>query len=116
MNHGDHSPQQSPSPEQQRDALQKGLGRAMLWAMARRLDDGPLLEACLRDLRFDVEVEGPGGFWRWRMIRAVVAADRFGVPILHALYELSAERSAAHLCDPARRYAETGDETFRLRL
>ena len=50
------------------------------------------------------------------MIRAVDAADRFRVPILHALYDLSDERSASQLCELARRYAEAGDDTFRTRL
>jgi hypothetical protein len=116
MNPGDYSPPHLPSPEQQRDALQKGLGRAMQWAMSRQLDDAPLLEACVRDLLFDVQVEDSRGDWLWRMIRAMDAADRFRVPILHALYELSDEPSAGQLCELARCYAEAGDETFRLRL
>ena len=86
MNLHDHSPPTSPSPDKQRDALRKGLGRAVQWAMTRRLEDGPLLEACLRDRRFDTQVEQSRGDWLWEMIRAVDAADRFRVPILHALY------------------------------
>jgi hypothetical protein len=50
------------------------------------------------------------------MIREVGAVDRFRVPILHALYELSEERSANQLCELARSYAEAGDQTFRMRL
>jgi hypothetical protein len=38
------------------------------------------------------------------------------VPILHALYELSDERSADQLCELACCYAAMGDEAFRLRL
>ncbi len=113
---GDYSPPPSPSPDQQRDALRKGLGRAMQWAMTRRLDEGPLLEACLQDLRFDTQLEDSRGDWLWRMIRAVGAADRFRVPILHALYELSDERSANQLCELARHYADGGDGAFRARL
>ena len=116
MRFADFSPPSSPSLDQQRDALRNGLGRAMQWAMARRLDDDPLLAACLRDRRFDVQVEDSRGEWLWQMIRAVDAADRFRVPILHALYELSDDRSANQLCELARCYAETGDETFRQRL
>jgi hypothetical protein len=117
MNYGDYSPPPpSPSRDHQRDALQKGLGRAMQWAMTRRLDDEPLMEACLRDLRFDVQVEGSRGAWLWRVIRATDASDRFRVPILHALYELPDERSAHQLCELTRCYAEAGDETFRMRL
>jgi hypothetical protein len=50
------------------------------------------------------------------MIRAVGSVDRFRVPILHALYKLSDERSANQLCELALRYAEMGAETFRSRL
>jgi hypothetical protein len=50
------------------------------------------------------------------MVRAVGAADRFRVPILHALYDLADDGSANQLCELARHYAATGDETFRTRL
>ncbi|MHB1556137.1 MAG: hypothetical protein ACYC61_01525 [Isosphaeraceae bacterium] len=112
----EYSPPPSPSPAHQRDALRKGLGRAMQWAMTRRLDEGPLLEACLQDLRFDTQLDDSRGDWLWQMIRAVGAADRFRVPILHALYELSDERSANQLCELARHYAAGGDDAFRARL
>ncbi len=112
----DYAPPASPSLEQQRDALRKGLGRAVQWAMAGRLDDRPLLEACLQDQRYDHQVEGMRGDWLWQMVQATGAADRFRVPILHALYELSDERSADQLCELARHYAVMGDEAFRLRL
>ena len=61
MKISDYSLPSSPSLDQQRDALQKGLGRAMLWAMQGRLNDEPLLAACLRDQRFDMQVETYGG-------------------------------------------------------
>src|SRR5262245_63187426 len=88
----------------------------MLWALRGRLDDEPLLEACLRDQRFDGQVEGPRGGWLWQMIEAVGAREQFRVPILHALYDLADDRSAKQLCQLARRYAEAGDETFRTLL
>jgi hypothetical protein len=116
MELGDYSPPAWPSPEQQRDALQKGLGRVMQWAMKGRLGDAPLLEACLLDKRFDIQVEDSRGDWLWRIVRTIDATDRFRVPILHALYELSDDRSAEQLCELARRYAEAGDEPFRARL
>jgi hypothetical protein len=50
------------------------------------------------------------------MVRAVGAVERFRVPVLHALYDLSDDRSASQLCELARRYAEAGDETFHTRL
>ena len=112
----DFSPPSSPSLELQRDALRKGLGRAMQWATTRQLDDDPLLEACLIDKRYDRQIEDSRGDRLWRMIQAVGAADRFRVPILHALYALSDEESANQLCELARCYSEAGDETFRMRL
>jgi hypothetical protein len=116
MKFGDYSPPSSPSTEQQRDALQKGLGRAWQWALNGRLDDEPLLEACLRDQRFDAQCEDSRGDWLWRIVGAVGATQRFRVPILHALHEVSDERSANQLCELARCYAETGDGIFRDRL
>src|SRR5262249_36887195 len=116
MKIGDYAPPALPSLAQQRDALRKGLGRALRWAASGRLDDGPLLEACLHDQRFDGQVDDSRGGWLWQMIRAVGAPERFRVPILHALYDLSDDRSAGQFCELARRYAEMGDDTFRTRL
>ena len=112
----DYAPPSSPSLEQQRDALQKGLGRAVQWATTGRLKDEPLLEACLQDRRHDSQIDAPRGDWLWELVRAVGAADRFRVPILHALYELADERSADQLCELARCYGAMGDEPFRSRL
>ena len=50
------------------------------------------------------------------MIQSANATNRFRVPILHALYELSDGRSVRQLCELAWRYAESGDEAFRSRL
>jgi hypothetical protein len=88
----------------------------MQWAMNGRLGDAPLLEACLLDQRFDIQVEDSRGDWLWRIVRTVGSTDRFRVPILHALYELSDDRSAEQVCELARRNAEAGDEPFRARL
>ncbi len=61
MKFSDLSPPTSLSPDQQRDALQKGLGRALQWALCGRLHDGPLLKACLRYWCFDTQLEGARG-------------------------------------------------------
>jgi hypothetical protein len=116
MHFADFSPPATPSLDQQRDALKKGLGRAMQWAMRSVLDDEPLLAACLQDGRHDTQIEDTRGDWLWKMVQAVHAVARFRVPILHALYELSDDRSANQLCELARCFAESGDETFRNRL
>ena len=116
MRFTDLSPPSSPTFDQQHDALRKGLGRAMQWAESGRLGEGPLLEACLEDLRFDTQIDESRAEWLWRLIQAVRCADRIRVPILHALHELSDERSADQLCELARCYAQAGDEAFRTRL
>ena len=116
MRFTDFSPPQSPTLDQQRDALKKGLGRAMQWAQSGRLDGDALLEACLRDFRYDTQIDDSRGDWLWRLIQTTGNADRLRVPILHALYQLSDERSAEQICELARYYAEEGDETFRTRL
>jgi hypothetical protein len=112
----DYSPPHSPSLDQQRSALQKGLGRAMQWAMYGCLDDEPLLDACLRDQRFDQQVDSPRGDWLWQVIQARKATDRFRVPILHALCELADEPSAHQLCQLARHYAGIENGAFRTRM
>ena len=116
MKFADGSPPSFPTPGRQLDALRNGLGRAVQWAKAGRLDDGPLLAACLGDLRFDQQVEESRSGWIWSLVEASGAVDRFRVPILHALYDLSDHRHAHQLCDFARKYAEAGDEAFRSRL
>jgi hypothetical protein len=116
MQFGEYSPQLLPSLDEQKDALQKGMGRAWQWAQSGRLADQPLLEACLRDHRFDTQCEGPRGDWLWNILQTVDGVQRFRVPILHALYELADERSAHQLCELARCYAALGDESFRDRL
>jgi hypothetical protein len=88
----------------------------MQWAQRGCLDDKPLLEACLRDQRHDMQLEESRGEWLWEMIQKVEAAERFRVPILHALYDLGEPRSANQLCELAGHYAGSGDETFRTRL
>jgi hypothetical protein len=116
MKFADFSPSSSPSLDQQRDALRKGQGRAMQWAMAGKLEDGPLLEACLLDCRYDTQLEVPRAEWLRGLIREVDSVDRFRVPILSALHELSDARSADQLVGLALYYAESGDDAFRMRL
>ncbi len=112
----DFSPPSSPSIAQQQDALQKGLGRAHQWAIDGKLEDGPLLEACLQDLRYDSQIDGPRAHWLWTMVRASGAADRFRAPILQAFNGMPDERDLHQLCAIAAHYALTGDESFRRRL
>jgi hypothetical protein len=111
----DYSPATSPSLDQQRDALQKGLGRAMQWAIAGKLDEGVLLAACLHDKRYDRGFNEVRGHWLWPIMQAVHAEDRFRPAILEALNNL-AEDDALQLCELGFHYAEKGDQEFRSRL
>jgi hypothetical protein len=103
-----------PSSADQEDALQKGLGRAVIWARAGLLEISPLLGACLRDLRYDAQVESVRGAWLWELIVACNAVDRLRGPVFEALARLP-EDSAEQLCSLARYFAGT-DGAFRGRL
>ncbi|MCR9232339.1 MAG: hypothetical protein NXI29_15105 [bacterium] len=113
MNYSDVSPPPVPTPAEQRDALSKGLGRARLWAEQGVLTMVPLREACLQDLRYDRMCEAPRGDWLWEVINAAGFRNEIRVPLLHALYELSAPENARQLCKLAQHYAASGDAAFR---
>jgi hypothetical protein len=112
----DYSPSASPTLDEQRDALQKGLGRAMLWATSGRLDEQSVLAACLRDQRFDIQIEDSRANWLWQIMSILGAQGRFRVPILHALYDFSDVDSAEQLAELGHCYARAGDEEFGRRL
>jgi len=59
----DFSPPTKPTLDQQREALQKGLGRTMLWARTGRFDDDASLDACLHDRRFDRQIDESRSGW-----------------------------------------------------
>lgn len=109
----DYSPPASPSLEQQRDGLQKGLGRVAQWAAGGKLEVEPLLAACLQDQRFDAMVEEPRGDWLWSAVEVVGASHQLRVPLLHALHANADEVGAKQHCQLARCFAQTGDATFR---
>lgn len=113
MKFTDYSSPQSPSKAEQLDALRKGLGRAVQWATTGTLDEESLLHACLSDLRFDMQCEGPRSDWLWGMVRRLDAQSRFRVPILHAMYDLDSSDHAQQLCGLAFHFAKEGDDTFR---
>ena len=113
MEFADHAPVAAPSLEQQRDALRQGLGRAMQWARTGHLDDAPLLEACVQDQRFDMDVEDARGAWLWDIIQSVNAKARFRETILAVLRKMPEGRDACQLCELGFHYAVSGDETFR---
>lgn len=112
----DPSPPSSPSLDEQIDALRKGLGRAMQWALGGKLDEGPLFQACLHDQRHDMQVEQPRGSWLWQLVKAAGGEDRLRAPLLEELRRLPDERSVDQLCELAYFYAALGDDDFRRRL
>ncbi|MFK7777069.1 MAG: hypothetical protein QM501_02950 [Gimesia sp.] len=109
----DFKPPSSPTLSEQRDALQKGLGRTVQWANASLLDEALLLEACLHDQRYDPQFEDTRAGWLWQLIRQIEAKDHFREPILYALQNETDGWNASQLCEFAFYYAEAGDETFR---
>jgi hypothetical protein len=111
----DFSPATSPTLDQQRDALRKGLGRAMIWAKNGHLDEAILLDACLHDWRFELSVEEYRGDWLWQIMQAARVEDRFRAAVFEALNNL-VEDDAFQLCQLAYHYAANGDEAFRQRL
>jgi hypothetical protein len=113
---GDYAPPHSPTPGQQRDALRKGLGRAMLWALSGRLETGLLLSACLENQVFDPQCEGSRVDWLWGLIETTGAIARFKEPLLNALVNLTDDRNAIQLCELAKMYAKAGYDGFRDRL
>lgn len=116
MEFADYSPPASPTAEQQRDALRKGLGRSLQWAKAGKIGDETLLEACLHDLRFDHQIDGCRGAWLWEILTAANDEQRFREPIFDAFQSLSDEENANQLCGLGLHFASAGDERFRKRL
>lgn len=116
MQFDDFSPPAAPTLDQQRDALQKGLGRAVQWATAGLLSTGPLLNACLHDQRFDRQCEDNRGEWLWKLISLTGSASEFRDPLLNALRTVNDEQNAYQLCDLALHFARSGDDAFRRQL
>ncbi|MGC4003142.1 MAG: HEAT repeat domain-containing protein [Pirellulales bacterium] len=116
MNPRDYTPPAKPTIEQQHDALQKGLGRAVLWARSGVLAEESLRHACVNDLRFDRQCESYRGHWLWTILVTGDFVTRLRAPILDALRELSDDYVAYQLCQLAGHYAEQGDAEFRSEL
>ncbi len=116
MQFDDFSPPAVPTLDQQRDALQKGLGRAVQWATAGFLSTEPLLNACLHDQRFDRQCEDNRGEWLWKLISLTGSASEFRDPLLNALRTVNDEQNAYQLCDLALHFARSGDDGFRQQL
>ncbi|PQO27853.1 HEAT repeat domain-containing protein [Blastopirellula marina] len=116
MERSNDSPTKHPTLDQQRDALQKGLGRAWQWADSGQLSVDLLFDACLNDWRYDRQCEQNRGPWLWELMHAQGCIDRFRQPILEKLSQVEDEGIAAQLCDLIYRYAIEGDAECRDRL
>ncbi|WP_437200974.1 HEAT repeat domain-containing protein [Planctomicrobium sp. SH664] len=110
------APSESPTAEQQQQALKQGLGRAMQWARRGNLDKSLLLKACLSDGRYDKQTELSRGPWLWRLITASGADKHIEMPLLDALRHLSSDSDGPQLLDLASAYAQAGSEQFREEL
>ncbi len=117
MTEWDMEPTDLPSGIQCRDAIRKGLGRALLWAEKGVWKDKDiLLEACLTDLRYDRQCEEERGPWLWRMMREARVAEAFRLPLLNAVEKVHDSLAAVQLCQFCVRYAQQGDDQFRRQL
>jgi hypothetical protein len=112
----DFSPSKSPSLEQQWNALQKGLGRAALWAIEGHLAEDLLLDACVHDQRYDAQCEDNRGQWLWEILNSRGLTARFRAPILDALRCVSTGSDAEQICELVFQYAARGDNECRSQL
>src|SRR5579864_4625507 len=111
------APARTPTEADWRDALQKGLGRVILWVKAGRLpEQSILLDACLNDLRYDRQCESARGHWLFEIMLATDNVEAFREPILAALTEIDDSRAADQLCEFCVFYARGGDQRFRKAL
>lgn len=108
------APATKPSFNDWQDALQKGLGRALLWAKNGEIaDKSLLLNACSIDLRYDRQCEKPRGDWLWEIMEVAGAMEDLREPILESLKSAKDAYAAQQLCQFAVHYATRGDHRFR---
>src|SRR5262245_37757082 len=110
----DPAPPEVPDDAAWEEALQKGLGRALMWAKAGDRPPVPLLlHACLNDLRYDRQCEDSRGPWLWEILQAAGLAEEVREPVLDALGRIDDGLAAQQLCQFAVRLARLGDTRFR---
>jgi hypothetical protein len=110
----DMAPSENPAASHWQDALQKGMGRALMWTKNGVLPGKAiLLDACLTDLRYDRQCEEVRGPWLWQIMDATGTIEDFREPILDSLRSVSDGLAAQQLCQFAVSYAMLGDHRFR---
>jgi hypothetical protein len=104
---------QIPTVEDQTNALEKGLGRAYLWAQAGHVKPECMLDACVSDYRFDRQCEDARGDWLWQILVAGSFVEAVRENLLHELHGIAQSDAATQLCQLARHFALTGDDRFK---
>jgi len=101
-----------------RDALEKGLGRAVLHARRYGLEgmDGELRWALLQSRVYDPQCEWHRPDWLWKVLRAGRCEGRHRAAILSALSKVTEYRDAKQLSALACRYALAGDAAAKRHL
>lgn len=113
MNFTTPEPAISPTPEEQRDALQKGLGRAMLWARDGKLSLESLKDAVREDLRYDRHCEPARGDWLWKLMTEMNCQEGLKDFVFDLLTAAPAEYFSSQLFQLGYHYASSGDSKFR---
>ena len=110
----DLRPSEFPDRGDWQDALQKGLGRALLWAKNGLLVDQTIfLHACLSDLHYDGQCEEGRGPWLSQIMEAAGLFEDLREPIFQALGAINDGLDAEQLCQFCVSYAMRGDHRFR---
>lgn len=112
----DAVPSQDPSEQQQLDALHIGLGRAGIWAQQGQLSPDLLLQACLEDWRFDLQIDDPRSDWLWELMGWLGVRDSFRTFILEDLINSTDDSPVYQLCQLVGHYAAEGDQPCRSTL
>ncbi|MEM6691271.1 MAG: hypothetical protein AAF664_17730 [Planctomycetota bacterium] len=110
-------PARVPSPEDCRDALTKGLGRARLWAGEKRLDLDETVQTCIQDLRYDRQFEDGRASWIWTLLETAGYVDECAESVWQAFQKPLGEFDASQqICELAMRFSLLGHERFTDRL
>lgn len=104
----DFSPPAYPTLDEQRDALQKGLGRSMQWAESGELDEDTLIDVCLNY----PDLEDGRGYWLCKVIECSECEQKLCTLILNAIETVNNETDAERLCELAVFYADLDNDAI----
>ena len=105
----------TPPHSDHRNALAKGLGRALLDTRnaGRLIDEEAVLDACLHNRSYDPQCEDSRAPWLLEILEAAGELERLREPILRALSDPRDDWDCVQLCDWAEIFARRGSETAR---